>query len=177
MILLGIGANIPSTRFGSPRRTCEAALEAVADAGVRVVDRSSWYRSAPVPDSDQPWFVNGVAELETALGPEALLALLLGIEADLGRERGLAHGPRIIDLDLLSYGSVLRVSGPAPLLPHPRMHERAFVLRPLAELAPQWQHPIYRCSARELAEDLPPGQVAEALSENGEDVLAVMHAT
>ena len=177
MIILGIGANVPSARYGSPRRTCETALEAVAAAGVRVVDRSSWYRSAPVPESDQPWFVNGVAELETDLGPEALLAVLLGIETAFGRERGMVNGPRIIDLDLLSYGSVLRVSGPAPLLPHPRMHERAFVLRPLAELAPQWQHPIYRCTARDLAEDVDGSQVVEVLSENDGEALAEMYTT
>lgn len=165
MILLGIGANIPSTRFGSPRQTCEGALEAVAAAGVRVIDRSSWYRSAPVPESDQPWFVNGVAELETSMGPEALLGVLLGIEEQFGRVRGMVNGPRIIDLDLLAYKAVLRISGPAPLLPHPRMHERAFVLVPLAELAPQWLHPIYRCTARDLANDLPSGQMVEALSE------------
>jgi len=165
VILLGIGANIPSTRFGSPRQTCEGALEAISAAGIRVVDRSSWYRSAPVPESDQPWFINGVAELETSLGPEALLAVLQGIEARFGRVRGLVNGPRIIDLDLLAYGSVLRVSGAAPLLPHPRMHERAFVLRPLAALAPKWLHPIYRCTARDLANDLSADQVVEALSE------------
>ncbi len=176
MILLGIGANVPSTRFGSPRRTCEAALEAVSAAGVRVVDRSSWYRSAPVPASDQPWFVNGVAELETKVGPEALLALLLGIEQEFGRIRHMVNGPRVIDLDLLTYGSVLRVSGQPPLLPHPRLHERGFVLWPLAELAPRWQHPILRCSARDLADDLPPDQVVEALSENEDEARAAVQS-
>ena len=165
MILVGIGANLPHPRHGPPRATCAAAVDAMAAAGLRVVRRSRWYRSAPVPPSAQPWFVNGVVEIATSLEPEPLLALLHRIEADFGRRRGAPGAARILDLDLLAYGD--RVSGPgAPVhLPHPRLHERAFVLRPLLDVAPQWRHPMLSRTAAELAAALPADQMAEPLHE------------
>ncbi|MBF0248606.1 MAG: 2-amino-4-hydroxy-6-hydroxymethyldihydropteridine diphosphokinase, partial [Alphaproteobacteria bacterium] len=88
MILIGIGANLPSPRFGQPRGTCDAAVEALAALdGVRVATRSRWFESAPVPISDQPWYVNGVCAVETRLSPDRLLAVLHGIEEDFGRVR------------------------------------------------------------------------------------------
>lgn len=156
MILIGVGANLPSPA-GSPRETCEAALAHLEGRGIAMAGRSPWYETAPVPASDQPWFVNGVAALRTGLPPAALLAALHEAEAAFGRVRGLVNAPRTLDLDLLAYGDLVAVEG-APLLPHPRMHERAFVLFPLRDLAPGWRHPVRRETALEMASKLPPDE-------------------
>jgi 2-amino-4-hydroxy-6-hydroxymethyldihydropteridine diphosphokinase len=115
-------------------------LAALSRRGLRVVRRSRWFESAPVPASDQPWFVNGVAVVETSLSPADLLALLHEIERRFGRERREVNAARILDLDLIAYGDLVRTDSP-PLLPHPRLHERAFVLLPLADVVPEWRHP------------------------------------
>ncbi len=153
MILIGVGANLPSAA-GSPRQTCEAALAHLGRLGVVVAARSPWYETAPVPVSDQPWFVNGVARVETALSPAGLLAALHLTEAAFGRLRTLANAARTLDLDLLAYRDVVRTDV-APLLPHPRLHERAFVLFPLRDLAPAWRHPVLGETAENLAARLP----------------------
>ena len=163
MILIGLGSNLPSPRHGAPAETCAAALEALEGAGVAVRGVSRWYRSAPVPPSDQPWFVNGVAAVATALKPQALLEVLHGIERQFGRARRTRNEARIIDLDVLAYGERMSAPGEVPVLPHPRLAERAFVILPLAELAPAWRHPVSKLSAAELARRLPADQVAEPL--------------
>ncbi len=166
-IFIGLGSNLPSQRYGDPAHTCQAALDALAAAGVEVVKISRWYRSAPVPVSDQPWFVNGVAMVNTGLAPAALLALLHRIEQDFGRERRARDEARVIDLDILAYGD--QVSGPgvgpesAPVLPHPHLAQRAFVVLPMAEIAPHWRHPVSGLSIQELAAGLPADQIAEPL--------------
>ncbi len=162
-ILIAVGANLPSPEFGRPRATCEAALSALARRGVRLVRRSRWFESAPVPASDQPWFVNGVAVVATDLPPESLLLLLHDVERGLGRERREINAARVIDLDLLAYGDLVR-SEPPPVLPHPRLPERAFVLLPLADVAPDWRHPADGRSVREMLHALPPGQRVRPLS-------------
>lgn len=140
-ILIGLGANLPSDSFGSPRETLEAALGELERRGIRVVRRSRWYESAPVPPSGQPWYVNGVAAVETGLDPAALLAALHEVEHEFGRVRGARNAARVVDLDLIAYGEVVRPGPEAPILPHPRAAERAFVLLPLAEVAPGWRLP------------------------------------
>lgn len=155
MILVALGANLPS-RFGPPQATLEAALARLEGAGVRVLARSPWYLTAPVPASDQPDYVNGVARVETALDAAALLAELHAVEAEFGRVRTVANAARAIDLDLIAYGDDVRTE--APVLPHPRMHERAFVLLPLADVAPGWVHPVLGRSVADLIAALPPGQ-------------------
>jgi len=129
MILVALGSNLPGPA-GSPRQTVERALAAFPDAGIRVLACSPWYRSAPVPPSDQPWFVNGVARVAFAEGDAAmLLARLHAIEAAFGRRRdGTRNAARPLDLDLLDMDGMVREA--APILPHPRMTERAFVLVP-----------------------------------------------
>ena len=141
MILIGLGGNLPSQEHGPPRATLAAALQALEAKGARTLRRSPWYESAPVPPSGQPWYVNAVAEVESALSPEALLAALLAVEAELGRVRGARNASRTVDLDLLDYGGLVTGPGEKPELPHPRLHERAFVLLPLRDLAPGWRHP------------------------------------
>lgn len=153
MILIGVGANLPSAA-GSPRQTCEAALLHLGRLGVVIAARSPWYETAPVPVSDQPWFVNAVARVETRLSPAGLLAALHLTEAAFGRLRTVTNAARTLDLDLLAYRDEVRTGG-APLLPHPRLHERAFVLFPLRDLAPAWRHPILGETAENLAARLP----------------------
>jgi len=166
-VFLGIGGNLACDRLGPPRAVMDAAVAALGAAGIAVRRRSRWYRSAPVPASSQPPFVNGVLQVETALTPAALMAALHGLEARFGRVRSAPNAARILDLDLLAYGSVLAAEPGGLQLPHPRLHLRTFVLLPLAEVAPGWRHPRLGLTAGELLAALPPevaaGQEAEPL--------------
>ena len=133
---VGLGANL-----GEPRRQVEAALgELGAIPRTRLSRSSSLYRSSPRGYASQPDFVNAVAELETGLDAPALLAELQAIEARHGRSRSFADAPRTLDLDLLLFGSEA-FSEKDLTVPHPRMHERAFVLEPLLEIAPEARIP------------------------------------
>lgn len=164
MIVIAVGANLAGPA-GTPRDNCEAALVALGEAGVRVVRRSRWFRTPPwPPGSDQPWYVNGVVAVETALDPPALLAVMHDIERRFGRDRsaGVANAPRPLDLDLIDYDGLIR-EGAAPILPHPRLAGRAFVLRPLADIAPEWRDPRSGRPLAELLAALPPESVAEPL--------------
>lgn len=164
MIFIGIGANLPSPRFGPPRATCGAALAALDAAGIAVTRCSRWYRSAPVPPSDQPWFVNAVAQVTTAMTPADVMAVLLRIEEDFGRRRGVPNAARLLDLDLLDYHGRVSAPGEEPVLPHPRLHERAFVLLPLRDLAPDWRHPASGAAVAALIAGLPPDQAIEPMA-------------
>lgn len=129
---VALGGNL-----GDPAATVLAAFAALANLPEsRVTHGSSLYRTAPVGFADQPEFVNAVAELETTLAPEALLDALFDIEERFGRVRAQKNGPRTLDLDLLLYDDQF-IELPHLTLPHPRLHLRAFVLQPLAEIAPQ----------------------------------------
>ena len=128
---IGLGANL-----GEPEAQVRRAIAALAGLpATRLVAASSLYASAPVGVPEQPDFVNAVAEIETELGARALLDGLLAIEARFGRERKSPGAPRTLDLDLLLYGD-RAIAEPNLVVPHPRMHERAFVLAPLVEIAP-----------------------------------------
>lgn len=168
MIFVGIGANLPIEGFGPPRATCGAALGRLDRSGVRIVRCSPWYRTAPVPVSDQPWFVNAVAEVETGLDPAALLARLLDVEQAFGRRRAEPNAARTLDLDVVDYaGKVSRAGDPPPILPHPRLAQRAFVVLPLADLAPGWRHPATGVPIGDLIRDLPADQKAERMASGG----------
>ena len=162
MILIALGANLPSTA-GGPQQTLEAALTRLEENGVHVAARSPWYRTAPVPVSDQPWFVNGVVRVETALDPADLLALLRRIEQEFGRRRSVRNAARTLDLDIIDYDGRVE-NTPDLTLPHPRMQDRAFVLLPLADIAPQWRHPTLGKTVESLISSLPPAQKAEPVS-------------
>lgn len=163
-IYVGLGANLAHPKHGSPVLTLTAALADLGRRGVVVQRVSPWYRSAPVPASDQPWYVNAVAEVTTNLSPDRLLEELHGVESAFGRVRTVANAPRAIDLDLLDYRGQIAPAGPGrATLPHPRLAERAFVLRPLADLAPHWRHPVTGKTVQALIAALPADQVTERL--------------
>ncbi|MEN3973544.1 2-amino-4-hydroxy-6-hydroxymethyldihydropteridine diphosphokinase [Emcibacter sp. SYSU 3D8] len=154
-IYVALGANLPS-HHGAPAATLEAALAAIGRAGVTVVKRSPWYETVPEPRSDQPNYVNGVAQVRTDLAPADLLALLHRVEADFGRVRVDRNEARLIDLDLIDYGGlVIAPDGEGLTLPHPRAHCRRFVLVPLRDVAPDWRHPETGRSIDALIGDLP----------------------
>jgi 2-amino-4-hydroxy-6-hydroxymethyldihydropteridine diphosphokinase len=154
MILIALGANLPSPA-GAPTETLRAALARLARDGVNLVRVSRFYRTQAWPDPADPEFVNAVAQVTAALPPAALLARLHDIEAAFGRERSTKNAPRTLDLDLLDYDGRVEV-GP-PVLPHPAIAERAFVLRPLAEIAPDWRHPVSGLTAGALLSRLADG--------------------
>ncbi len=164
LILIGLGANLPSRAFGAPKATLTAALERLDTAGLRVTARSRWYESEPVPKSTQPNFINAVVRVEAKLAPAALLAVLHRTEESFGRVRGVPNAARSIDLDLIAYGDTVTHGDGGPLLPHPRMHERAFVLLPLREIAPRWYHPFLGRTVDELIALLPRDQVARPVA-------------
>jgi 2-amino-4-hydroxy-6-hydroxymethyldihydropteridine diphosphokinase len=163
-IFIALGANLEHPTYGPPRRALEAALEELGRRGVAVRRVSPWYRTAPVPASDQPWYVNAVAEVETDLAADALLAQMHEVEDVFGRVRTVPNAARLIDLDLLDFNGEMAAGGPGrAILPHPRMENRAFVLLPLADLAPDWRHPRTGATISALLAALPADQVIERL--------------
>lgn len=163
MILAGLGSNMTTPQLPTSEELLESSLKLVEARGITVAGRSSWFRSAPVPASDQPWFVNGVAKLVTDLSPWRLLALLHDVEAEYGRVRSVPNASRTLDLDLLAYDDMIVEGTGGLVLPHPRLAERAFVLQPLAQVAPEWRHPVSGQTAGEMLARLPPGQRVERL--------------
>jgi len=150
---LALGSNL-SSPAGSPRQTLDAAVRRLEDLG-HVTAVSRYYETAPVGYANQPTFLNAAAILETTLAPQALLTHLLAIEREFGRDRshGIANGPRTLDLDILLYDDLV-LGTPTLQLPHPRMHQRSFVLTPLVEIAPHLVHPVFNKSMGQLLEDL-----------------------
>src|SRR5712671_3591153 len=164
VIIVGLGANLPSPAYGAPKATLMAALERFEAVGLHVTARSRWYESEAVPKSAQPNFTNAVVRVETKLAPAALMTVLHRIENEFGRVRSARNAPRIIDLDIIAYGDKVTRGETAPLLPHPRMHERAFVLMPLREIVPRWYHPFLGRTVDQLIDRLPRGQTARPIA-------------
>jgi 2-amino-4-hydroxy-6-hydroxymethyldihydropteridine diphosphokinase len=156
--LIAIGSNLPAPGCADSAATCEAALNALETHDIRIAERSRWYRTAPVPASDQPDFVNGVVAVETPLDPVALLAVLHNVEDRFARRRSVPNAARTLDLDLIDVAGVVMDGPEGPVLPHPRMQDRAFVLVPLRDVAPGWHHPKTGQGVAELIAALPEGQ-------------------
>ena len=150
---LSLGSNV-----GDRAEHLRDAIARLGKLG-RLVAVSSWYETEPVEFTDQPWFLNCAAALETSAGPEDLLKSLLAIEREMGRDRGREQrkGPRIIDLDILLFGEEI-IDSPELTVPHPAMQKRRFVLEPLAEIAPEVVHPRLKKNIAELLRELPVGQ-------------------
>lgn len=148
-VVVALGSNLAG-EFASCEALLEAALARFPQAGLPVIARSSWWRSAAWPDPTGPEYRNGIALVEANGSPEAVLEALFSIERAFGRKRGAANAPRTLDLDLVACGRQV-VDAPGLALPHPRAHERLFVMGPLAEIAPTWRHPKLGKTAAELA--------------------------
>ena len=156
-ILIGIGANLAPDGYATPREGCEAAIAGLCELGIDVLAVSPWYETAPVPVSDQPWFNNAVIAATTAMtAPDALVALH-SIEAGFGRVRTVRNAARVLDLDLLDYGGQTYDEDNITI-PHPRLHERAFVLLPMRDVAPGYTHPVSGRSIDGLIAALPDDQ-------------------
>ncbi len=147
--VLALGCNLPGG-YASCEALLEAAVARLLALGLPVLARSRWWRSAAWPDPSQPEYRNGIALVEAGGEPQALLDTLLALEAELGRERGARNAARTLDLDLVAFGRRV-LDHPGLTLPHPRAHERLFVMGPLAEVAPGWRHPTLGRTAHDLA--------------------------
>ena len=144
-----MGGNVAGD-YGSSEALLEAALARFAEAGLPILRRSSWWRSAAWPDPSAQEYRNGVVLVEARLEPRALIRTLFTLENQFGRERSVRNAPRTLDLDLIAHGRIVS-DDPELTLPHPRAHERLFVMGPLAQIAPEWRHPVLGRTAAELA--------------------------
>jgi 2-amino-4-hydroxy-6-hydroxymethyldihydropteridine diphosphokinase len=149
IVYLGLGSNV-----GDREENLRGALARLAAAGVRILRASPVYETEPVDYANQRWFLNQVAEAETALFPVQLLSRTSRIERDMGRIRTVPNGPRTIDIDILLYGGTVMRSATLEI-PHPRMAERRFVLAPLADLAPDLRHPATHQTVRQMLDAAP----------------------
>jgi 2-amino-4-hydroxy-6-hydroxymethyldihydropteridine diphosphokinase len=163
MAYLSLGSNI-----GDREANLREGIARLEPEG-RIVSVSSLYETEPVEFADQDWFLNSVVALETSDTAAQLLAAILQIETEMGRQRVQPKGPRIIDIDILLFEKVAGgeiVDSPALTIPHPSMHQRRFVLQPLAEIAPRLQHPVLKKTIQELLDALPAGQSVQKYQSN-----------
>jgi 2-amino-4-hydroxy-6-hydroxymethyldihydropteridine diphosphokinase len=157
IVYLSLGSNLGDR--AANLRTAIAQLASLGEA----VAVSSFYETEPVELTAQPWFLNCVVKLDTEKMPRQLIAGILALEQGMGRQRKQKNGPRIIDIDILLFGTSI-IEIPSLTVPHPKLHERRFVLEPLTEIAPEARHPIFRRTVRELRDALPPGQTVKKLA-------------
>lgn len=160
-MVVALGSNMAGD-FASSEALLEGALARFPEAGLPVRARSAWWRSAAWPDPMGPEYRNGVALVEATRPPQAVLEALFSIEQAFDRTRLRRNAPRTLDLDLIAHGRQV-IDAPGLKLPHPRAHERLFVMGPLAEIAPGWVHPVLGRTAAELAATAPVGRDARPL--------------
>jgi len=151
IVYLSLGSNL-----GDRAANLRTALDKLADMGT-IAAISSFYETEPMELAAQPWFMNCAAKLDTEKMPRQLIAGILALEQSMGRQRRQKNGPRIIDIDILLFGTSV-IDIPSLTVPHPKLHERRFVLEPLAEIAPEVRHPVFKRTMRELRDALPTGQ-------------------
>lgn len=156
LVYLSLGSNV-----GERDAQLRDAQSRLGAAG-RIVAASSFYETEPVEFTQQPWFLNCAVALETPQTPARLMTSILRIEREMGRRRVQKKGPRTIDIDILLFGNVI-VESKQLTIPHPAMHLRRFVLEPLAEIAPDVQHPVFKKTIRELLDALPAGQAVRRI--------------
>jgi 2-amino-4-hydroxy-6-hydroxymethyldihydropteridine diphosphokinase len=169
-VYLSLGSNVGDR--ANHLRKAIARLESLG----RIVSVSSFYETEPVQVTNQPWFLNCVVELETAQTPEQLLQDVLAIEREMGRRRTQSKGPRVVDVDILLFGDTVR-DLPGLTIPHAAMHERRFVLEPLAEIAPDTRHPVLQKTVRELLNALPAGQIVRRITARDRESAAEKEST
>ena len=157
IVYLSLGSNL-----GDREANLRTAIEKLGEFG-NIAAISSFYETEPVEVTAQPWFLNCAVKLDTEKMPRQLISAILALEQSMGRQRKQQKGPRTIDIDVLLFGSSV-IEIPSLTIPHPHLHERRFVLEPLAEIAPDARHPIFKRSMRELRDALPPGQTVRKLS-------------
>ena len=147
---IALGANL-----GDKIENCRHGMDLLTAAGdVAIVARSRFYATEPMDYTDQPWFVNAAIKVVTSLGPHDLLRQLKRVEAAMGRcDTGIRFGPRVLDLDIIFFNDAV-IDTPDLVVPHPRMHQRAFVLHPMADIASDWLHPVYGVAVRQLCDNL-----------------------
>ena len=161
-VIVALGSNLPAG-FASSEALLEAALKQFPQAGLPVLARSGWWRSVAWPDAEGNEYRNGVAIVEANAPPKAVLEALFAIERAFGRIRSAPNAARTLDLDLIAYGREV-VGGPGLILPHPRAHERLFVMGPLAEIAPDWRHSVSGRTAAQLAASATVGRDARPVA-------------
>jgi 2-amino-4-hydroxy-6-hydroxymethyldihydropteridine diphosphokinase len=159
---IALGANIAGP-YGEPAAAVAIAIARIRSLGA-ITAQSRLYRSTAWPDPRDPEFINAVIALETHLAPDVLLTELHIVETDFGRVRGRANAPRSLDLDIVDYDGRISGEGDTPILPHPRLAQRAFVLLPLADIAPNWRHPVTGAAIADLVAALPDPASADPAS-------------
>lgn len=157
---IGIGSNL-----NNPLGQCRRAIQKISEfEGITITAQSSFYKTEPVDFENQNDFINAVLEIKTSLDAEKLLSVLQSIETDMGRERVLKGGPRVIDLDILFYGQRV-IQGESLVVPHPRAHMRRFVLEPMSEIASYFIHPAFGVTIRGLKDRLTDNKTVERIKE------------